>query len=545
MKNADKMTLEEKIGQVITLGGAIGGLGDEKGLKEALAMVRSGRASGFYLGYPRFKNPGQALELTAKLQAAAETPLFMCTDMETGLGYVIIEGSERHPYLMALGAARDEELARELGAIVGREARAIGFNWNYGPSVDVNSFSRNPIIGIRALSDNPDLAGRLGAAYITGCEAERVICSAKHFPGHGALAQDTHDQIGAADADRRTLMARDVAPFRKAIEAGVRSVMSTHIIFPAFGDERFPATMSRNIMTDLLRGELGFEGLAVSDSLAMKAISENYGKEEAVIQSFLAGCDVVIVPADWNPFDALSDAVRSGRIGQARLDEAVERILQTKKWLYPDGYKAPDFERSMEVFATPETKTAIDACARNAVTVLEEKSLPLKAVPGKRLYLLQERQDAYQFFPWERKILDFIEAEVKKREPAALVKRISRKCSYKEAKQIKQLAESTDELIFFCIVKNYASDPCKGRLSPQTNEFLRDISYAMPLTVVSLGSPYVIEGLCNLSGFICTYGECTACASAALDVLFGKQKPRGKLPVAISEKYPFGAGKSL
>jgi len=542
MKKADEMTLAEKAAQVIILGGAIGGLGDEKGIDKALAMVRDKKAGGFYLGYPRFENPQAAFELTSKLQGAAEIPLFLCTDMETGLGYVIIDGSRRHPYLMALGAARDEQIAEKLGRIVGREARAIGFNWNYGPSVDVNSQSRNPIIGIRAFSDNPDLVARLGAAYIRGCQSEGVICSAKHFPGHGALAYDSHDEIAALEAGRETLIKRDVYPFKKAMEGGVKSIMSTHVIFPAFGDDRLPATLSKKVMTDLLRGELGYDGLTISDSLSMKAISHNYGKNEAVVQSFLAGCDVIIAPAEWNPFDALYEAAREGRIREARLDKAVERILSAKKWLYPNGYAQPDRGSSMKVFSTPETKSAIDECARKAVTVLEKKSLPLKSGGAKRLYLLQEREDAYQFFPWERDILDFIEAEVKKREPGALVKRISRKCSYREAKEIRQLAVSYDWLIFFCIVKNYASDPYKGRLSPETNEFLRQLQYRSALTVVSLGSPYIIEDIDNLSGFICTYGECESSAAAALAVLFGQRPPRGKLPVDISEKYPFGSG---
>jgi len=290
------MTLEEKVGQVIVVGGVIGGLGDADGVEDALRMVRERKVGGFYLGYPRYNNPVEAAELNAKLQAASEIPLFLCADMETSLGYVIIEGAERHPYLMALGAARDEALAQEIGAIVGREARAVGFNWNYGPCLDVNSRKDNPAIGIRAIGDNPVLVSQLGCAYIRGCQSEGILCSAKHFPGHGSLAVDTHKKICVADAGRDVLMKRDIPPFRAAIRAGVKTVMSTHVIFPAFGDDKFPATLSKKIMTNLLRDELGFKGLTTSDSLSMKAISDNYGKREAVILSFLAGCDTLIVP---------------------------------------------------------------------------------------------------------------------------------------------------------------------------------------------------------------------------------------------------------
>ncbi len=257
MKKTSEMTLAEKVGQVIVLGGAVGGLGDARPdacLEYALRLIDEHKIGTFYLGYPRYDNPMEAYKLNVRLQEASEIPLLLAADMETALGYVVNEGVQRQPYPMGMGAARDEDLARECGAIVAREARAVGFNWNLGPVVDVNILKDNPGVGIRSFGDDPELVSRLGAAYIEGCQSEGVVCSAKHFPGHGSKSVDTHDEIGVDDSSRDSMMRINLPPFRSAIRAGVKSVMSNHIVFPAFGDERFPATLSKNVMTDLLRG---------------------------------------------------------------------------------------------------------------------------------------------------------------------------------------------------------------------------------------------------------------------------------------------------
>ena len=318
--------------------------------------------------------------------------------------------------------------------------------------------------------------------------------------------------------------------------------MSTHVIFPALGDNKFPATLSEKIMTGFLREELGFTGLTTTDALEMKAISDNYGEQESVILGFLAGCDTLIVPASWQAYDVLLEAARSGRIPEERLNEAVERILAAKKWLYPDGYEETEKEEVLEIFEDTGTKRTLEELALKSVTLLEKKVLPLKAGAVRRIYILQEREDAYVHFPWERAVLKEIEEDVKKREPGAVIRRISRKCTKDEAQEILASARQYQDVVFFCIVKNYASDPYKGRLSKSTNGLLREISHNSNLIMVSLGSPYVIKDIETCAGFLCTYGESELCARTALKVLYGEAAAGGKLPVAISEKYPLGFG---
>ena len=541
MKNAGDMTLAEKVGQVIVVGGAIGGIGHEQGLEYALRLIRENRAGGFYLGYPRYRNPSEAWRLNARLQAASEMPLFLCADMETSLGYVIIEDVQRHPYLMGLGAARDEALARECGAIVGREARALGFNWNYGPCVDVNIRKEHPAMGIRSFGGDPELVSRLGRAYIEGCQSERVMCCAKHFPGQGTLAIDTHDEIGVDHTGKDTLVAVSIPPFQAAIRAGVKTVMSHHAIFPALGDDTFPATLSKKIATDLLRGELGFKGLTITDSLSMKAIADNYGTHEAVIASFLAGWDTIMVPASWRPYEVLIEAAESGRIPQARLDEAVDRVLRAKRWLYPHGYREPDEEEVRRVFRSEPTGKTLQILALKATTVIENRTLPLDPGASRRLIVIQERDEAYQYCPWEKGVLDRAEQLLREREPTAAVRRISMSCAEDEAKEILQAARGCDEVIFLCIAKHLI-EQYDGRLSRATAKLLSRIAAERGVIGICLGSPYVVEDIAHCAGFICTYGESDVSAETAIKALYGELVPPGKLPVAISPRYPFGTG---
>jgi beta-N-acetylhexosaminidase len=540
IKPIGEMTLAEKVGQVIVVGGAIGGLGDTGGLDDALQLIQDNKAGGFYLGYPRYSDPYEARTIHATLQAASELPLFICGDMETSLGYIIINGVQRHPYLMGIGAARDADLARKLGGIVGREARAAGFNWNFGPCVDVNVLPDHPAIGIRAFGGDPALVSTMASAYIQGCESTRVICSAKHFPGQGFLAVDTHKAIGVDTTAREVLMAINLPPFQAAIRAGVKAIMSSHVIYPAFGHPSLPATLSPEIMQQLLRGVLGFRGLTITDSLSMKGIADNFGTRDAIVRSFIAGHDLLLVPASWNPYDTLIEAVELGEIPHRRLDEAVERVLHAKAWLYPQGYQEPPEEELREVFESAETRSTLTTLAMQSVTVVEERALPLTAGAKRRLFIVQERDEAYQFCPWEQDVLALAERIIRTKEPQATITRISMACSAEESQEIIQAAGEHDEVIFFCIVKHLIG--YRGRLSPATNTLLSTLASERTTLIISLGSPFVLADIPQCAGFICAYGDSEICAKIALQALYGDAIPSGTLPATISEQYQLSHG---
>ncbi len=282
---------------------------------------------------------GSAAELatkTAQLQEWAEIPLLMAADIEEGVGQRF-EGATWMPPPMALGsiAATDLErakaLAHKLGETTAIEAHAVGLNWLLAPVVDVNNNPANPVINVRAFSELPDRVSALTSAFIQGAQSQPVLATAKHFPGHGDTATDSHLELPVIPHDRERLDAVELAPFKQAIADKVASIMTAHLLLPALDSDK-PATLSKPILTDLLRDELGYEGLIVTDALVMQAITKQYGEYEAPVLAFEAGADVLLMPVDpEGAIGAICEAIRTGRIAQERLEQSVERIWRAKQ----------------------------------------------------------------------------------------------------------------------------------------------------------------------------------------------------------------------
>jgi beta-glucosidase len=268
---------------------------------------------------------------TGQLQAwAGQRPLLLCADVEEGVGQRF-EGASWLVPPLAVGRlhARDPqaavEAAERYGHCTGREARAVGLNWVLGPVCDVNNNPANPVINVRAWGEDPATAGSLAAAFCRGLQAEGVLGCAKHFPGHGDTAADSHLELPLLPHDRARLEAIELPPFRSAIEAGVAAVMTAHLLLPALDPDR-PATLSPAVLTELLRGELGFSGLVVTDALVMEAITGRWGAGEAAVLAVEAGADLVLMPADADQaIDAIVAAVEAGRLGLERIEAARER----------------------------------------------------------------------------------------------------------------------------------------------------------------------------------------------------------------------------
>ena len=276
---------------------------------------------------------GSAAELrlrTEQLQRWAGGPLLLCADVEEGVGQRF-EGASWLVPPLALGRLhgrepqRAEALAERYGHCTGRQARLLGLNWVLGPVCDVNNNPANPVINVRAWGENPETAGALAAAFVRGCQAEGVLACAKHFPGHGDTSSDSHLELPLLPHSRARLETVELPPFRAAIAAGVASVMTAHLQLPAL-DSQQPATLSAAVLTQLLRRDLGFSGLVVTDALVMEAISAHHGAAEAAVLAFAAGADLILMPADAEAaIDGLLEALETGRISQERLAESLER----------------------------------------------------------------------------------------------------------------------------------------------------------------------------------------------------------------------------
>ncbi|MGF1496444.1 MAG: glycoside hydrolase family 3 N-terminal domain-containing protein [Elainellaceae cyanobacterium] len=343
---------------------------------------------------------GSAAEVglrSQQLQSWAQFPLFLAADIEEGVGQRFAGATELPPPMAIAPIARRDlergvDLAYQMGKITAQEAIAIGLNWLLAPVVDVNNNPANPVINVRAFGDHPDLAGKLAAAFIRGAHEYPVLTTAKHFPGHGDTATDSHLELPHLPHSRVRLEAVELPPFRAAIAAGVDSVMSAHLLIPDL-DPVLPATLSPRILAGLLRRDLSFDGLVVTDALVMGAIARRYGPEEACILAVEAGADILLMPFDAAAaVQAICGAVGSGRIPAARVQASLERIAWAKRristaQLNPDG--SPHAWEAVPPPPIQLDQVAQSAAAATVAAILQasmqtEIPQPLVAVPAGR-----------------------------------------------------------------------------------------------------------------------------------------------------------------
>ncbi|MFF7447258.1 MULTISPECIES: glycoside hydrolase family 3 N-terminal domain-containing protein [unclassified Streptomyces] len=329
--------------------------------------------------------PDQLAALTAQLRAERDDVLVAIDEEGGDVTRLEVRSGSSFPGNHALGAVDDVELTREVASELGRRLAACGVNLNWAPSADVNSNPSNPVIGVRSFGASADLVARHTAAYVTGLQSAGVAACTKHFPGHGDTAVDSHQALPRIDADAAILRERELAPFRAAIAAGSRAMMSAHILVPAL-DPDHPATLSRKVLTDLLRGELGYDGLIVTDGMEMQAIAGTYGIERGSVLAIAAGADAICVGgglADDETVrrlrDALISAVRSGELPEDRLADAAERVRSLARWTATASASSASSAAGTESGADPEVGLR---AARRALTLTgAEHFTPLTAPP--------------------------------------------------------------------------------------------------------------------------------------------------------------------
>jgi beta-N-acetylhexosaminidase len=312
-------------------------------------------------------------DMNAELQSLAKTPLLISADLEAGMGMRFTD-ADWGPSAMAIAATGDPSLAEEEGRVTAREALAIGVNPILAPVADVNVDPQNPVINTRSFGEDPHDVARYVAAFVRGVQSEGCLATAKHFPGHGDTHIDSHRALPLLDVTRERLDAVELVPFRAAIDAGVASVMMAHLAIPSLGDGELPATLSPNIIR-LLRDDLGFQGLVITDSFDMAGLTTHFPPGEAAVRAIEAGEDQVLFSIDTDAaIAAVRDAVRSGRIREQRIDESVERILAVKRFLGSTVPREP--HRGTE---SPRNRGTVENIAQRAVTLLRDDAhlLPL------------------------------------------------------------------------------------------------------------------------------------------------------------------------
>jgi len=537
-----QMTLDEKVGQLIVPALDAPFL-DPRSTdpKELERWVRQFHVGGFHTFS---RDPEAFAKLHNRLQEAAKTPLLITADLEGGAGYQFTSGT-RLPRAMALAATGSDDLVYQAGRIAALEGRALGIGVNFYPVVDVNNNPRNPIINLRAFSEDPGQVARFASAYIRGSQEAGVLATAKHFPGHGDTAADSHIELPVIELGRDRLDQIELPPFQATIDAGVAAVMTAHICLPKLEPEAcLPASLSPTLTTKLLREEMHFPGLIVTDALTMNGITNQYIPEEAAVRAVKAGADILLIPVDVEKtFRALKHAVESGDIPVERIDASVRRILDAKARLGLNQKRVVDTAQLARTLSNPEHQRLAQTMIERALTLVrdERKSIPLNLKPKQRVLWLTllDAPSGWRDRPGEAfgqalraryPGVDFIEA------------RLDNTSTRETVAQVKELADAADAVVATGHIRVAAY---KGsiELTPWQLDLLRHLSKSeKPFAFTLFGSPYLLSFVPELPNYILTYEYYPEAERAAVRALAGDIPFTGTLPVSLPEAYPLGHG---
>jgi beta-glucosidase-like glycosyl hydrolase/CubicO group peptidase (beta-lactamase class C family) len=531
-----KMTVDEKIGQLLftTYHGSLTAT-DTPAYQQMMHDVTDLHVGGFInithgspLGIVKSQAYPTAV-LNNQLQSKSKLPLLIGADFERGTAMRLDEGTS-FPTAMALAAGGNLKDAYTMGKITALEARAVGVHWIYAPDADVNNNPGNPIINTRSFGENPERVAQFVSEFIRGVQENGGLATAKHFPGHGDTAADSHIDLPVIRADRARLDSLELVPFRAAISMHVDSIMTGHLNVPALEpDPNTPATLSHNILTDVLRKQLGFQGLVVTDAMDMGGITVQYAPGEAAVRAFVAGADCLLMPPVPDAaFEALQAAVKSGRISKERLDASVRRILQAKARIGLNASRLVDVNAINKKFGSAEWQKEAQDISDRAVTLLRDtpRRLPLDATKPSRALLLAFYADP-EPYPGED-----LERELRSRFDSVTTLRADTR--FVNASILKlPPPESYDVAILALFVR--VSDR-KGNVDvPAEQAALAEQIYktGKPVITLGFGSPYLIERFPQAETWLAAFGISDVAQISAARALFGEIPVRGKLPVTI------------
>jgi beta-N-acetylhexosaminidase len=522
------LSLEDKVGQFIVPRPRNLELAPEH-------YVNAFGAGGLIVHRDIYENPRQMASYIADAQRAAlarnGVPLLICCDHEGGHIRFMRTVATAVPSNMALGAAADPEIAADAAALLSAELLAVGVNWTLAPVADVNVNPRNPVIGTRAYGDDPTLVSAHVAAAVRAYQAAGLLACAKHFPGHGDTDVDSHVGLPRLEYDQPRLERVELAPFRAAIEAGVGSVMSAHILVQAF-DPEWIGTLSPTILTDLLRTQLGHHGIVVTDALEMAGVADLLPEPEAAIESIRAGADILLTgrspQGNQEVFDALVSAVRSGRIPSARFESAVRNILEAKAKYVTDPVPDPD-RAEREVGAAEHLRQALEL-ARRTITVVRDQAgaLPLPRDLGERLVVLSplgSRRTMMDRWTFGESPLG---REIASRAPGTTVLSFEYPVPGSKRSELTPALEAAQVVVVGTLNAIVDVDQVDFL------DWLRSTASRAQLVVVGMRTPYDVLAVPWLETYACAYSTVEPSIIALVEVLFGEEPARGRSPVALS-----------
>ncbi len=466
------------------------------------------------------------------MQRIADIPLLIASDFERGLG-TRIDNATEFPHAMALGSANNVSYAYEMGKAISIECRLLGVHWNFAPVADINNNPLNPIINIRAFSENKYEVTKFIQAFIKGAKEERTLTTVKHFPGHGNTTIDSHRDLPRINGSKNFLLKNELYPFIKSIDSKVHSVMIGHLDVPSLEPVKgVPATLSKSIVDHLLKKELGFDGLIVTDAMIMEAITKYYSTEEAVVLAVKAGNDVILMPPDEETaITALNLAVYSGKISISRIDESVRKILAAKRWLRIEQNRYSDIEKVKQSVTIESHINLAKEIAENSITLLknDDDILPLNINEHKNIYCVtltdkmgSERVSHFQ---------NIFENRVGEINSALLTKK-SKRWEYNNL--LKEIKDS-DLIILstFLDVKTYQGPV---NLAVEQIDFIASVLRSgVPTVLISFKNPYLLYLFPETSTYLNAFSHSRVSQRAMLRAILGEIDIKGTLPITIPQ----------
>lgn len=544
------MTINEKIGQMLMPDFRNwNGENVIEMLPEIEQIVKDYHLGGVILFAENVVTTEQTTRLVHAYQMASEKyGLLMTIDQEGGIVTRLQSGTHM-PGNMALGATRSAEMAENVGNVIGAELQALGINMNLAPVLDVNNNPDNPVIGVRSFGESPELVADLGIGYIKGIQSNGVATTAKHFPGHGDTSVDSHLGLPEVPHDKERLLQVELYPFQQVMEADVDAIMTAHVTFPKIDDTTviskkdgteilLPATLSHKVLTGLMRDEMGYDGVIITDALNMLAIADHFGSVDAVIRSVNAGTDIILMPVGLEEVvDGLLEAVENGEIAEERIEQSVKRILSLKlnRGVIKSENPVPVAElvqQAEEIVGQDAHKQTESAAANQSITLLKnEQVLPLQVQETEKIVVIGNTY-----------ISNLYEAISDYHENTELIVASSPLTN----EQLNQLSDAS-AVIFGSYTFNVSG---RAPTNPQmllVNQLIQEID--APVIGTAIRNPYDIMAFPEIDAYLAQYGFRDTSFSATAATIFGENNPTGKLPVTVPDLngdvlFEYGAGLS-
>lgn len=535
----NSMTLRDRIAQLV-IGVTDGDVysTDSEDYKKYRHWVKDLHIGGFIVnntvefGSARNANPYAMAVFLNQMQKMSRLPLLIGSDFERAAS-MRVTGGTQFPHSMAFGATGDVSASRYEGLITAREARALGVHWVFAPVADVNNNPRNPVINIRAYGEDPEQVSAHVAAFIGGAHmdpAARVLVTAKHFPGHGDTDVDSHLGLPRLSIPRDRMDATELRPFRAAIAADVDSIMTAHMAVPDLDDSGVPATVSPKVLTNLLRIELGFKKLIVTDAMNMQGLADMFSPGEASVRSLLAGADVLLMPPDPEAaIRAVVAAVESGRLTRQRINESALRVLTAKASLGLNRKRLVDLDDIADTLASPEAASRAQQIADRAVTLLRNDGalLPLSPASQPCLVLINSLRISQQ---GQRLVRDF-----RRKAPQGQVLTVDTTMPLAALEAVMQgrTCSAIVAASFAAITANTAD----------VNMFLNGLTNGpVPVAIATFNDPYMGANFPNAAAYLTPFSSAPSAEVAVAKALFGEIEINGRSPVTIPQVAIMGAG---